>query len=126
MRGMSLNVTRADALIVLLAAALLAYLYAAYWSTATRGEQALVLVGGKEFAVLPLQGHRRVSVPGSLGDSVIEIRDGKVRFVDSPCRNKHCVHDGWLTLSDEFTACLPNRVSVQVLGREPRFDAINF
>ncbi|MEW6353387.1 MAG: NusG domain II-containing protein [Pseudomonadota bacterium] len=118
--------TRADLLAIVLAVALLPYLYFTYWGDGARGEQARILVGGKPFAVISLAHDQRLSVPGTLGESTLEIHDGKIRFADSPCRGKQCVHSGWLELSGEFTACLPNRISVQVLGREPRFDSINF
>ena len=75
---------------------------------------------------LPLSGEQRVSVHGPLGDSVIEIRDGRVRFVSSPCNGKQCVHSGWLSHSGELAACLPNGIMVSVMGRERRYDSINF
>lgn len=118
--------TRADGVILLLALALVPYLYIHYWGNGAHGEQARIMVGGKEFARVPLYKAQRLEVPGALGVSVLEIKDGKIRFIASPCRGKQCVHSGWLGLSGEFAACLPNRISVQVVGREPRFDAINF
>ncbi|HLA74843.1 MAG TPA: NusG domain II-containing protein [Gammaproteobacteria bacterium] len=118
--------TRADLVILALTLALLPYLYISYWGDAVQGEQARILVAGKEFAVVSLHDEQRLSVPGALGSSVLEIRAGKVRFADSPCHGKQCVHSGWLALGGEFAACLPNRISVQVVGREPRFDTINF
>ena len=54
------------------------------------------------------------------------MREGRVRFVDSPCPNKQCVHTGWLNQGGEVAVCLPNKVSVQVLADDPRFDAVNF
>lgn len=118
--------TRTDFIVTLAAIALLPYLYITHWGNGTRGEQARILVGGKEFARVPLYKAQHLEVPGALGVSVLEIKDGKVRFVSSPCHGKQCVHSGWLSLSGEFAACLPNRISVQVADREPRFDAINF
>lgn len=120
------TVTRADAIVLVCAVALLPYLYLRYWGEASHGEQARILVGGKEATVVSLYKNQRIKIPGTLGVSLLEIKDGKIRFVDSPCHGKQCVHSGWLALSGEFAACLPNRISVQVIGREPRFDAINF
>ena len=67
-----------------------------------------------------------LQVHGPLGDSVIEIREARVRFLESPCRGQQCVHSGWLDAAGELAACLPNRISIQLLGRHPRFDAVNF
>jgi hypothetical protein len=120
------HITRVDMVVIALALLLLPYLYINYWGDATRGEQARILVGGEEFAVVSLHENKRLSIPGTLGISLLEIHDGKIRFIASPCRNKNCVHSGWLSLGGEFAACLPNRISVQVIGRQARFDAINF
>ncbi len=69
---------------------------------------------------------RTIEIEGSRGKSMLEVSDGAIRFVDSPCRTKRCVHAGWLKLSGEFAACLPNQVSILIAGDKRRFDAINF
>jgi hypothetical protein len=69
---------------------------------------------------------RLLEIDGPLGASRIEIRNGRARFISSPCRGKVCIHSGWLEHTGELTACLPNRVSIQLLGQHPRFDAVNF
>lgn len=120
------SITHADAVVLALALALLPYLYLHYWGDATQGTEARILVGGKEVALISLRQDQSLAIPGRLGASRFEIHDGKIRFVASPCRGKQCVHSGWLSLSGEFAACLPNGISVQVVGNDPRFDAINF
>lgn len=123
---MKLALTRADSVILIAALALLAFLFIRFWGDATQGEQARILVGGKEFSIVSLYKDQRLHIPGALGVSELEISAGKIRFVDSPCQGKQCIHTGWLALGGEVAACLPNRITVQVIGREPRFDAINF
>ncbi len=120
------RISVADAAVIALALALLPWLYFTYWSDATPGEQARILRGGEQLALVSLHEHKHPSIEGVLGTSLLEIKDGKIRFINSPCRNKQCVHSGWVSLGGEFIACLPNRISVQVIGREPRFDSINF
>jgi hypothetical protein len=123
---MRLRITGADSIVIALALVLLPWLYFTYWGNATQGGQARILRGGKEIALISLYENQRLSIQGVLGPSLLEISDGKIRFLNSPCRSKQCVHSGWLSMSGEFAACLPNRISVQIVGREPRFDAINF
>jgi len=123
---MTTRVTGADVVVIALALILLPYLYLTYWGAATPGEQARILRGGEQVALVSLHEHRRLSIAGALGTSELEIKDGMIRFINSSCRNRQCVHSGWVSLSGEFIACLPNRTSVQVVGREPRFDSINF
>lgn len=118
--------TRADWLIVIFAVALLPFLYAVYWGNNTPGDRMQVLVNGKEVVTASLATDREYTIAGALGDSRIKVQDGQVRFMESPCTNKLCVHTGWLRHGGEFAACLPNRVSLAVTGLNNRFDTINF
>ena len=101
-------------------------LYFFYWHDDSHGAEVVVLVDGQRFARLNLFNDQDLEVPGHLGHSHIQVREGQVRFVDSACPNKQCVHTGWLKQSGEVAVCLPNKVSVQVLADDPRFDAVNF
>jgi len=67
-----------------------------------------------------------INVTGELGQSVIEIRDGKVRFSDSPCNSKVCILSGWHQHSGDHIVCLPNKVGITLLSQNDRFDGINF
>ncbi|MBI2780132.1 MAG: NusG domain II-containing protein [Gammaproteobacteria bacterium] len=118
--------TRADGVVVALALALLPYLYLTYWGSSTQGEEVRIMVSGKERMAVSLRQDRRLAVDGELGPSIIDIHDGKARFTASPCRGKQCIHTGWLGRGGESAACLPNRVSMVVVGREQRFDSVVF
>ncbi len=66
----------------------------------------------------PLDQDRLVRVSGPLGETVVEIEDGRVHVHESPCRDKICIAAGWLDTTGQWTACLPNRVFVRVEGGE--------
>lgn len=118
--------TVADRIVLFCAVALVAALYGMLWTPGHAGRWAEVWVSGKQQMKLPLAENRRVEVRGPLGTSTIEVRDRRVRVVDSPGRRKLCVRQGWLSQSGESAICLPNQVVVQVGGGEPRFDTVNF
>lgn len=119
--------TKADTVTLVCAIALLPYLYLHYWGTSTAVADVAVIQSGTDNAVeIPLETDQRLNIAGPLGDTVIEVDQGRVRFVKSPCRGKQCIHSGWLHKSGEFAACLPNKISLAVTGKIPRFDAINF
>lgn len=65
---------------------------------------------------LALADDQTIVLHGKLGDSVIEINDGQVRFIQSPCRHQICVQSGWISQSGEVLACLPNEVALHVRG----------
>jgi hypothetical protein len=55
---------------------------------------------------------RTVSVTGPLGDSIIEIKGGRVHMKDSPCPDKLCVQQGWTDRG--AIICLPNKVVISL------------
>jgi hypothetical protein len=118
--------TKADWIAVILAVALLPGLYTHYWGDQGPAESVRITASGQPDITVPLTRNRRFTVHGPLGDSIIEVHDGRVRFISSPCRGKQCVHSGWLAHAGEMAACLPNGIMVSVLGREQRYDSINF
>lgn len=59
-------------------------------------------------------------VQGELGLTTIEISNGKVRIIDSPCPNKTCINQGL----GSTLVCLPNKVIVTVVQEDGEFDAI--
>jgi len=67
-----------------------------------------------------------IDVDGELGQSRIEIADGRVRFIHSPCSSQYCVRSGWHEHSGGLAACLPNKVSLHLSGAGKLYDAINF
>ena len=118
--------TRADIVVICCALMILPLLYLQFWGNGSQGETARIQVAGHKPLLISLQHPQRYTIKGPLGDSIIEVNDGRIRFVSSPCRNKMCVHSGWLQHDADFAACLPNLISITVSGRNPRFDSINF
>ena len=83
----------------------------------TEGSQVRVETEEASF-IYPLDDPRELDVEGPLGHTHVEIRDGKVRVTESPCREKICIAAGWVSRADEWIACLPNRVFLRVQGGE--------
>lgn len=86
-----------------------------------------VYADDKTAYVLPLDEDHVVSVRGPLGDSVVEIKNGKVHMQDSPCPREICIRQGWTDRG--AITCLPNKVMVTVQedGHDPRegeYDAV--
>jgi len=117
---------RADYGVVLLAIGVLIAVYGTYWRPQQAGTTARISVGRNEVMDVSLKRDQRLPIHGQLGTSVIEVHDGKVRFIDSPCRGKQCIHAGWLQHDGDFAACLPNGISITVGGGRRSYDSINF
>lgn len=120
--------TRGDILVLLVAAALIGALYARHWQAPSAASAIELRSGNEAPQRYALNQNRTLSVQGALGESVLELRDGRVRFRSGPCRNQVCVHSGWLEHGGDAAACLPNRVSLRLLGgsQEQAVDGISY
>ena len=122
-----MNIVRpADAVVVAVAALLIGAAWASLWGGAGPGEFAQVSAPGAPPRQVALARDATLEVDGRLGPSRLEVRAGRVRFVDSPCVGRLCVHAGWLSRSGQVAACLPNGIVGEVTGGEREFDAVTF
>ena len=48
----------------------------------------------------------------------LEVRDGKIRFFDSPCPDHQCEGFGWISHDLEFAACMPAHAVVMIQTAE--------
>lgn len=78
-----------------------------------------------DFIRLPLSEDKTIEIPGPLGKSVVEIKNRKVRILSSPCPDKLCVKQGYISESGQVIICLPNRVVIKIEGRAS-FDALTY
>lgn len=68
--------------------------------------------------VYDLSVNTTASFSGPVGTTTIEVRDGKVRVIDSDCRNKVCIAAGWISKTGQWIVCLPNDVFILIEGSE--------
>ncbi len=116
-----------DFFILLSISGLIIWLYLIFWSTDIQhgnAETLSVQYYDQTAIEYPLHTDKIISVQGSLGSSMIEIKQGKARFIHSSCRNQFCVFHGWLSIVGDSTACLPNRISIRLKGSISPYDAI--
>lgn len=127
------KITLADIVLLLLVITLLPFIYSYYWQETIDGEKARVYVSDKLVKEINLQKDQQVSIDGALGKSILQIKKGKIRFIDSPCTTKVCIQKGWHSHSGDFNACLPNEVSFEIISpannssrHKQQFDSITF
>jgi len=89
------------------------------------GDVAVVEVDGRLCCRLDLSVDAQRAVRGPLGETVVEVRGGRIRIAESPCPHKICVRTGWIGRSGRMIVCLPNRVVVRVEG-EAGVDAVSW
>lgn len=82
--------------------------------------------GNQVIGTYDLNQARELQIHGALGDSHISINQGKVRFKQSPCNNQYCVHQGWLSRAGQVAICIPNQISLQLMGAKSAYDSLNY
>lgn len=92
------------------------------------GERVRIEVNGREFTTVSLQDQQTVLVPGPLGNTEVVIHEHEVFVQSSPCRAKICMKMGHVSQAGQMLVCVPNKVSVRVLGKQGEelpYDAIS-
>lgn len=82
----------------------------------TDGASQVVIESDGGDYIYPIDQDRMLEIAGPLGVTVIQIADGTVAVISSPCRDKICIAAGALGETGQWSACLPNRVFVTVAG----------
>jgi hypothetical protein len=89
----------------------------------SRGSDVVVELNGKPVYTLSLDVNTEISIEGTQGRTVLEIKNSKVRMKEADCSNQTCIKQGWL--SKGTIVCLPNHIVVIVgSGTKKDLDAI--
>lgn len=83
----------------------------------------VIRLDGRIYEEASLRLNRVIEVPGPLGTSLVEIRDGRVRVAADPSPRQLCVHQGWIPPGGAVV-CLPNRVAVE--NAAAGYDTLNY
>lgn len=89
-------------------------------------DKVIIRSGGKIFSEVPLSHDQQIAVPGRLGISIISIQQRRARIASDPSPRQYCVRQGWLQQAGEIALCLPNQVSVELVGNRKKYDSLNY
>lgn len=114
-----------DWLTILLSLLTVVWMFQQFWQTAP-ASQFKIRQGNHIVGIFDLNQTRELHIKGKLGESHISIQNGSVRFKQSPCHNQYCVHQGWLSRAGQVAVCLPNQISLQLMGAKNAYDSLNY
>jgi hypothetical protein len=114
-----------DWLALLLGSVCAVLLTLTFWS-GDIADKAVIRGGGKIIREVPLSRDQRIEVPGPLGISIITIENRKARITSDPSPRQYCVRQGWLQQAGEIALCLPNQVSLELVGNKRLYDSLNY
>ncbi len=122
--------TRSDSIVIALVTVMLIFLYSKYWSfdpqQNSKDHYAQITITGSAAQKILLHEDKIINIKGRIGNSSIEVKNNKIRFLNSPCIKKYCVHSGWLSKTGATAVCMPNGIIISIKNTENSFDAINF
>ena len=114
-----------DWLVLLLGTLFTVWLATTIWHNGA-ANKAIIRSGGKIFRELPLSQDTLIEVPGPLGLSQITIHNHQARITSDPSSRQYCVRQGWLKQAGEVAICLPNQVSLELIGNSKRYDSLSY
>ncbi|MFK5986284.1 MAG: NusG domain II-containing protein [Pseudomonadota bacterium] len=121
------DIRPADVLIVTLAIIFCIFLFNKYWFSSSHTVEFIsIQIGNQPAKLYPALSHQKIKVQGLKGESEIEIKQGRARFLHSHCIGQQCVFHGWVDGAGRSIVCLPNQISITLIGRDTEFDALNF
>ena len=114
-----------DGLVIIISIVTLIILFNTLW-LGEAASKVQIRAGSQIFSTLSLNQQRILEVPGPMGITVVSIDNGKVRVVSDPSPRQYCVKQGWLEQAGQVAMCLPNQVSVELLGSRKPYDSLNY
>ena len=125
MRARLMHIKIGDWVTLLFGSLFTIWLAAILWQGGA-ADKAIIRSGGKIFREVPLSRDQIIEVPGPLGLSQVAIHNRQARIAADPSPRQYCVHQGWLKQAGEISICLPNQVSLELLGGNKRYDSLNY
>lgn len=125
LKSLTQELLAGDWLVLIVSTLCVIYLFQTLW-TNQHATKVQIRLGDKVYATYSLNQQREIHLHGKLGDAIISIAQGKARFAKSPCHTQYCVHQGWLTHAGQVAICLPNQISLELLGETKPYDTLNY
>ena len=63
---------------------------------------------------------------GVKGETEIIIDNGKVIGGAKAFPKKYCIHQGWINKANQTIVCIPNQISISIVGAKRKYDSINY
>ena len=114
-----------DWLVMIGALLAIVFMFQQFWST-EHASKLTIRQGKQVIGTYDLNQTRELHIKGPLGESIISISNGQARFKQSPCTSQYCVHQGWLSHAGQVAICLPNQISLQLMGAKNTYDSLNY
>ena len=119
-----MSLKKGDILIIAAIAALSVAVFFAlllFYGPGRTGETVEARFENETIFTAPLGSSLRKSFHGKIS---IEIDNGRARVSAADCPDQFCVRSGWISSPGQSIVCLPNRLTVRVLGADSAVDLV--
>lgn len=112
------NITVLDFIFIALVLAFIVFFSVLTFNKSSGSSGYLKVTALNKTYLYSLNEDRIFEVPGPLGKTKIEIKDGKARILFSPCPCKTCMSRPPISEVGEWIVCLPNEVYLKIESDE--------
>ena len=84
------------------------------------------LVTPQQTVIIPIDSDTLISIPVRDGFTVVEVGGGRARIRSSPCPTGTCVRTGWIEHGGQAAVCMPEGVSIEIMGDGVEPDAVSY
>tara|TARA_X000000368_G_C22995754_1_gene696548 strand:+ start:92 stop:481 length:390 start_codon:yes stop_codon:yes gene_type:complete len=91
-----------------------------------QGQYLEIFKNNKLLATYTLNQKISKKINGTKGETEIIIDNGRARFASSPCPKKYCIHQAWINKANQTVVCIPNKISISIIGKDKTYDSISY
>ena len=114
-----------DLFIIFVFIILSGYLSSILWNF-PQGTYLKIHMGKEEIGSFSLNQNITKIIDGPIGKTEVTINAEKVRISKAPCTKKYCIHQGWINQLNQTIVCVPNQISISIIGNQPDYDSLNY
>lgn len=89
------------------------------------GDLLTITADGEVFGTYSLLEDREITVEQNGHINKVTISNGNVSMSFSDCRGQDCVNHSEISLTGENIICLPNKVVLEISGRQSGYDSVS-
>ena len=86
------------------------------------GGEVIVAVNGLEIGKYSLAIDGQYSLNN--GTNLLVVENGRAKMIDANCPDKLCVKQGWVKYTGQCITCLPNKLTVTVVGGDSSVEIV--
>lgn len=125
------TITKHDFFIIIatVVTAFLLYIMFAFALWCDYPETVVVCVDGNEYATYSMSNikdSKIVEIDTEFGRNAIEITPKSVRVIDASCPDKLDIKCGEITKPNQTIICVPNKMSVRLVGKTQKVDKVTY